>query len=208
MIKFMNILDSIIFVVILIFSVALHEIAHGYAALHEGDDTALRAGRLTLNPISHLDMFGSVILPILLVISQTGFVFGWAKPVPYDEARLRNRRRSILLVASAGIIANLLIATIFALLIRASGAFGIGMEFLPVFSIIVLLNIVLAIFNLVPIPPLDGSKILFALLPERYQHLEATLLRYSFIFVIIFIFFLWQYISPVVTLIFRFLVGS
>lgn len=204
----MNILDSIIYVVILIFSVALHEIAHGYAALHEGDDTALRAGRLTLNPISHLDMFGSVILPILLVISQTGFVFGWAKPVPYDEARLRNRRRSILLVASAGIIANLFIATIFALLIRASGAFGIGMEFLPVFSIIVLLNIVLAIFNLVPIPPLDGSKILFALLPERYQHLEATLLRYSFIFVIIFIFFLWQYISPLVALIFRFLVGS
>jgi Zn-dependent protease len=204
----MDILNSIIYVVILIFSVALHEIAHGYAALHEGDDTALRAGRLTLNPISHLDMFGSVILPILLVISQTGFVFGWAKPVPYDERRLRNHRKSILLVASAGIIANLLIAIIFALLIRASGAFGIGMEFLPVFSIIVLLNIVLAIFNLVPIPPLDGSKILFALLPERYQYLEATLLRYSFIFVIIFIFFLWQYISPIVTLIFRFLVGT
>ncbi len=204
----MDILDSIIYVAILIFSVALHEIAHGYAALHEGDDTALRAGRLTLNPVAHLDIFGSIILPFLLIVSHTGFVFGWAKPVPYNEARLRNRRSSTLLVAGAGIIANLIIVLIFSIFIRMSMAFGIGVSLLPVFSSIVLLNIVLAVFNLVPLPPLDGSKILFALLPERFRSFEFTLLRYSFVFVVIFIFFLWKFIAPVVSILFNLFVGS
>lgn len=189
-------------------SVVIHEVAHGYAALYFGDKTAEYAGRLTLNPLKHLDPFGSVILPLLLVISNAPFLIGWAKPVPYNPENLRDKKKGILWVASAGIIANLSIAVFFGIIIRISLATGIlGSSFIELSSVIVLLNIVLAIFNLIPIPPLDGSKILFTLLGRSGRSLENFASKYSIFILLFFIFFLWKYISPLIYIIFNFITG-
>lgn len=189
-------------------SVVIHEVAHGYAALYFGDKTAEYAGRLTLNPLKHLDPFGSVILPLLLVISNAPFLIGWAKPVPYNPENLRDKKKGILWVASAGIIANLSIAVFFGIIIRISVATGIlGSSFIELSSVIVLLNIVLAIFNLIPIPPLDGSKILFTLLGRGGRSLENFASKYSIFILLFFIFFLWKYISPLIYIIFNFITG-
>lgn len=201
-------LDAVFYIVILIISVVLHEISHGYAAEMLGDPTARNAGRLTLNPIKHLDPFGSVILPFIMIIAKTGFVFGWAKPVPYNPNNLRNKRWGTLAVASAGILANLLIAVLFALGMRVLAHYGIANDrAISLMGTIVFLNILLAVFNLVPIPPLDGSKILFSLLPERFRALESMLERYGFVVLIIFLLFIWQYFAPLIFFIFTRLTG-
>ncbi len=179
--------DAIFFIAILIMSVVIHEVSHGYVADYLGDPTARLAGRLTLNPLKHLDWLGSVIIPGLLILLG-GFIFGWAKPVPYNPHNLRGGKWGPAYVAAAGPAANLLIALIFGLLMRSA---IIGM-WLPaaaisLASVIVLLNIMLAIFNLIPIAPLDGSKILFAILPYRYRGVEEWLTRYQLVLVIIFI---------------------
>jgi Zn-dependent protease len=189
-------------------SVVVHEVAHGYAALYFGDKTAEYAGRLTLNPLKHLDPFGSVILPLILVISNAPFLIGWAKPVPYNPANLRDQKKGVLWVASAGILVNLAIAIFFGLVIRLSVATGIlGPSFVSLASVIVLLNIVLAIFNLIPIPPLDGSKILFTLLGNSGRKLEALSTKYSLFILLFFIFFLWKFISPIVYSLFALITG-
>ncbi len=189
--------NAIFYVAILIMSVVVHEVAHGYAAEKLGDPTAKLAGRLTLNPIKHLDLFGSIILPFILVISNAGFVFGWAKPVPYNPHNLRDQKKGTIIVAIAGILANLCIAIIFGLVFRAAVAYGFGNDALySVLGTIVFLNILLAVFNLIPIPPLDGSKILFALLPPHLRHIEHTLERYGIIVLILFIVFIWKYLAP------------
>ena len=199
------------YIIVLIFSVILHEVSHGYAALWGGDKTAFHEGRLTLNPIKHLDLFGSIILPLLLVLSHTGIVFGWAKPVPYNPFYLRNRRWGEFFVAIAGIITNLTIAIIFGLVIR------LGINYFPNFidspvhvlsKIIVLLNIVLALFNLVPIPPLDGSKILFVFLGARFMAVQNFLLRYSMPVLLFFIIFIWQYLSLIIFSLFQLFTGT
>ena len=201
-------LNSIFYIVVLIMSVVVHEVAHGYAALYFGDKTAEYQGRLTLNPLKHLDMFGSVILPLLLVVTNAPFLIGWAKPVPYNPENLRDKRVGTLWVASAGILANLAIAIFFGLIIRLSVATEIlGGTFVALASVVVLLNIVLAIFNLVPIPPLDGSKILFSFLGNSGRKLEALSGRYSLFILLIFIFFLWEYISPVIFWLFHLITG-
>ena len=192
----------------LILSVIIHEISHGYAALYFGDQTAKLAGRLTLNPLKHLDPIGSVILPLLLVLSGSGIVFGWAKPVPFNPFNLRNKRLGTLSVAAAGIIANLVIALVFGLLIRAASVYNFGSEsFLFITSAIVLVNIVLAVFNLMPIPPLDGSRILFTLLGDRFRQLEFFLERYAIFILLIFIFFFWQKIAPIIFSLFKLFTG-
>ncbi len=201
-------LNSIFYIIVLLMSVVVHEVAHGYAALYFGDKTAEYAGRLTLNPLKHLDPFGSVILPLLLVISNAPFLIGWAKPVPYNPANLRDQKKGVLWVASAGILVNLAIAIFFGLVIRLSVATGIlGPSFVSLASVIVLLNIVLAIFNLIPIPPLDGSKILFTLLGNSGRKLEALSTKYSLFILLFFIFFLWKFISPVVYSLFALITG-
>jgi len=165
-------LDAIFLIVILIFSVVLHEVAHGVAANALGDPTARLEGRLTLNPINHLDPFGSVLLPALLALSGSPFLFGWAKPVPYNPYNFRKGGRwAEAMVAGAGPATNILLAVIFAAFIRVGGAYGIAQDMLQLGFLVVLVNVMLAIFNLIPIPPLDGSKILDAILPYPLSHM-------------------------------------
>jgi Zn-dependent protease len=160
-------LDQVFIVAIIIFSAVIHEVMHGVAADRLGDPTARYAGRLTLNPIPHLDPFGSVILPVLLAISGSPLFFGWAKPVPYNPYNLKPGRFSEAIVAGAGPASNLVIALIFGALIRL-GVFPL--EIAGVLFLIVVVNIMLFLFNLIPVPPLDGSKVIEALLPHSLQY--------------------------------------
>lgn len=194
-------------ILILIFSVVIHEVSHGYAALMQGDVTAKYAGRLTLNPIKHLDPLGSVILPLILAILPGGLMFGWAKPVPYNPYNLKSKRWGEVIVAFAGPSSNLFIALIFGLLIRYSSYLNLGQSFADLSLIVVLINVVLAVFNLMPIPPLDGSKIFFGIFPKQSQKIQKFLNSYSFILILIFIFFIWQYITPLIILIVEFITG-
>jgi len=212
----MQAIDGIFYVLVLIMSVVVHEFAHGYSAYLLGDNTARLSGRLTLNPLKHLDPFGSVILPLLLVLSQTGFVIGWARPVPYNPNNLKNIRRGTFIVAIAGIIANVLIAIIFGLLIRYATVFGLPPyiadpalihPFYKISTIIVFTNLVLALFNLIPIPPLDGSKILFSIIPAQFRHIQNFLERWGMFILLFFIIFLWGYFSPFIFKAFSFLTG-
>lgn len=210
-------IDGIFYVVVLIMSVVVHEFSHGYTAYLLGDNTARLSGRLTLNPIKHLDLFGSIILPLLLVLSNAGFVIGWAKPVPYNPNNLRNGRMGTLMVAAAGIIANLIIAISFGLLIRfAPSILGIPLynpnpllmhPFYKITSIIVIMNLVLALFNLIPIPPLDGSKILFSFIPPQYRYIENFLEKWGMFILLFFIIFLWSSVAPIIYVAFSFLTG-
>lgn len=198
---------TILSIVILIFSVIVHEVAHGFMADRLGDPTARLAGRLTLNPVKHVDLMGSIVVP--LITSFMGFTFGWAKPVPYNPYNLKHRRRSEFLIAAAGPASNLLLALIFGLAIRFGG-FGdaAGSDaVLPVLASIVGINIVLAIFNLIPLPPLDGSKILFSVFPQQYGRTRQVLEAYAPLFVLVVVFFLWQVISPVIPWIFELFTG-
>jgi Zn-dependent protease len=155
-------------IAILLFSVVIHEVSHGLMALKLGDDTAKNMGRLTLNPIPHLDMIGSILLPAVLSLTGSGFVIGWAKPVPYNPFKLyKDPQYGSLKVALIGPGSNLALALIFGGILRLGGVF-LG-PVLTIFLIqIVIINVLLAVFNLIPIPPLDGSKILTVLLPRRY----------------------------------------
>lgn len=205
-----NAIQFIFSIAVLIFSVVVHEISHGYAALAQGDKTAQYAGRLTLNPLKHLDPFGSVILPVLSYLAG-GFIFGWAKPVPYNPYNLRNHKWGDAIVAIAGPAANISLALIFGFLLRLSAratpnVFLSG--FTGIVSTIVLLNLVLAFFNLVPIPPLDGSKILFSFLPYRWRPVQNFLEQYGFFIFLIFILFFSGLILPAVSFSFRLITGG
>lgn len=193
-------------VLVIILSVVIHEYMHGWAAERQGDDTARLAGRLTLNPIPHIDPMGTIFVPLMLLLLQVNFLIGWAKPVPYNPFNLRNRRWGPALVAAAGPAVNLFIAIIFGLIIRS-----IPVSIYTVFlSRIVEINILLAVFNLVPIPPLDGSKILFSLLPDNkfWWQFKINIERYGMILVLVFIFFFWNLIAPIIQGLYQILVGS
>ncbi len=185
-------------IIILIFSVVIHEVSHGYAAYIMGDSTAKYQNRLTLNPIHHLDPFGSVILPFFLAMSNLP-VFGWAKPVPINYMALDDKKYGVLKVAIAGPLANIIIAIFFSILIR----------FIPLtpFFFIVWINLILAIFNLIPIPPLDGHHILFALLPHSMFGVKKFLMVYGRFILLAFIFFGFRFIVPAVQTIFTILTG-
>ncbi|MBI4093399.1 site-2 protease family protein [Candidatus Kaiserbacteria bacterium] len=162
----MTLFDSLFVIVIIIFSAVIHEVMHGVAADRLGDPTARYAGRLTLNPIPHLDPFGSILLPIILALTNSPIFFGWAKPVPYNPYNLRPGRFSEAIVAGAGPASNLGIALLFGLAIRS----GVLTELEPILFLVVVVNVMLFLFNLIPIPPLDGSKVLEALLPRSLQY--------------------------------------
>jgi Zn-dependent protease len=197
---------TIISILILIFSIIVHEIAHGFMADKLGDPTARLQGRLTLNPIKHIDPVGSIIVP--LITSLSGFTFGWAKPVEYNPYNLKNKRQGEFLIALAGPMSNILLAAIFGLIIRfASAGATTVTPFIEICSYIVIINLVLAIFNLIPLPPLDGSKLLFAWLPQQYGQLRMMLETYGMIFILVVVFFLWPVISPIIAFAFRLLTG-
>lgn len=201
-------MEFIFAIAILIMSVVLHEVSHGYTAYILGDSTAKYQGRLTLNPLKHLDIFGSVLLPAFTYLTS-GFIIGWAKPVPFNPYNLKNQKWGPTIVAIAGPLMNLLIAIVFGLAIRFFNysAF-MSISFFQIGGLIVFVNLQLMVLNLVPIPPLDGSRILQAILPLRWQKTIYILERYSFFFVLIFIFFVWQYLfSPIVTNLFKLITG-
>ncbi len=160
--------------VILILSIIAHEVAHGYAADSLGDPTARLAGRLTLNPLPHIDLMGSIILPALLIFTNSPIFFGWAKPVPYNPYNLKNQRWSESLVAVAGSATNILLAVIFGLLVRFGGSIGFDATALSLAATIAFINLFLGLFNLIPFPPLDGFTVLRSALP---WHMSANLLR-------------------------------
>lgn len=181
-------LMTIFILIILFLSIAIHEIAHGSAAYSLGDPTAKEQGRLTLNPLKHLDPFGSIILPLflLLISAGQGPIFGWAKPVPINPYNFRDQKWGILKVSIAGPAMNFLIAAIFALLIRF---LALPQSYLLIFTVIALYNFAWGIFNLVPLPPLDGYHILITLLPERFSNVKIFLGQYGLFILIFFIFF-------------------
>jgi Zn-dependent protease len=175
-------------IVIVIFSIVIHEFSHGAMANYLGDPTAKYAGRLTLNPLKHLDPFGSVIVPIIFVFT-TGRAFGWANPVPINPYNFRDQKYGPIKAAFAGPGANLLTALIFGLILR----FSLYLDFMPqgfysALYFIVSINLILAIFNLIPVPPLDGSHILFAFLPYSSQKIKIFLSRFGIIIIIFLIF--------------------
>lgn len=208
----------IIQLAILIFSIVIHEVSHGEVAYALGDDTAKNMGRLTLNPIKHIDPLGSIIIPLLTFISHAGIIIGWAKPVPYNPANLRNQKYGPTLVGLAGPATNLSIAVFFGIIARLMPIAGtlkqqinaavagsvLTLNYTDVLTLIngsalnaffamalfiTLINVFLAVFNLIPIPPLDGSKILYMILPPSMQGFMDMLERFGFILILLVILF-------------------
>jgi len=174
--------------IVLLFSVIIHEVAHGSVALYLGDPTAKYAKRLTLNPLKHLDPIGSVALPLLMLLftGGQGPIFGWAKPVPINPYNFKDQRWGELKVSLAGPATNFAVGILFALIIRF---FSLPESLFLFFSIISIYNFLLALFNLVPIPPLDGSHILFSLLSDKYRNFKIFLQQYGLFILVFFIFF-------------------
>jgi len=200
----MQLVQLLFFFLIIIPSAIIHEYAHGWAADQMGDPTARYAGRLTLDPRAHIDPWGTFIMPVLLLLLSGGsFMFAYAKPVPYNPYNLRDQKWGPALVGLAGPMANLSVALAFGLLVR----FLPFSAFTSLLSIIVYANILLMVFNLVPIPPLDGSKVLFAILPDSMENLKISLERYGFFILIIFIFYFFRLIVPIISSIFRLITG-
>ena len=190
----------------------LHEVSHGAMADYLGDPTAKYAGRLTLNPLKHLDPIGSVILPIFFILMAKltggGIIFGWAKPVPINPYNFRDQKYGSAKVALAGPGSNLAIALIFGLVLRFFPIISTFPALSFTFSYVVYINILLAVFNLLPIPPLDGSHILFTFLPVGAENLKIFLQQYGLFILLFIIFFLFRWIIPIINWIFTLISGT
>lgn len=175
--------------VILIFSIVFHEVAHGRIALWRGDTTARDLGRLTMNPLPHIDPVGSILVPLFLFFTGSPFLFGWAKPVPVNPWQFRNAKKDMAIVSFSGPASNLLLAVLASILFRVVLSFTGGGENLLVQLLfyMVYINLILAFFNLIPIPPLDGSKILMAVLPDQMLESYLRLERFGFIIIVLLI---------------------
>jgi len=174
----------VVWILPVVFAITVHEVAHGWVAKKQGDPTASMLGRLTLNPIKHIDLLGTIVIPGLLLLSFTGFIFGWAKPVPVDARNFKNPRKSMALVAVAGPLANLLMALGWALIARAGVMIELEIISLPlIYTGIagISINLVLALINLIPIPPLDGSRIVSGILPNKWAWQYNRFERFGFI---------------------------
>ena len=219
--------------VVLIISAIFHEYLHGWVAYKLGDSTAKDAGRLTLNPLAHIDFFGSIVLPLLLFFSRTGFILGWAKPVPYNPYNFRDQKYGDLKVAIGGPAANFILAVIFGIAVRIialpyglkenlivsffqgnndfllSAMHGSILISIFVMSVIIcFINLLLMIFNLIPIPPLDGSKVLMAALPLHWQVRMRALEPYgTFVILFLLMFGIFSLIWPIIMFIFSLLTG-
>jgi len=201
----MGVLIVVFQIVVFLYSVVLHEVSHGFVAHAMGDNTAKNLGRLTLNPIKHLDIFGSVLLPLFLFFVGSSFLFGYAKPVPYNPLNLNDRKYGPAKVALAGPATNLLLAIMVGVVIRilpnSMGTLPILLRF------IVEINVLLAIFNLVPIPPLDGHWILFTFLPVGFEAFKLFLVRYGIFIFLFFLIFIFPIIQPLIIFIDRVIIG-
>ncbi len=191
-------------IIVLIYSAIIHEYMHGWMAERLGDNTAKDLGRLTLNPVPHIDPIGSILLPFILIASGASFVFGWAKPVPYNPYNLRDQKYGGAKVAIAGPLANLIVAI----------TFGLALRFIPVsleisyfIQIIVFINLLLMVFNLVPIPPLDGSKVIMPFLSTAWQKKFMVLEQYGMFLVFAFVWFGFGFILPVIGFLFNLITG-
>lgn len=186
-------LEVIISIIILFVSIIIHECAHAWTAYRLGDPTAKALGRLTLNPLKHIDPVGTILLPgILIVFRMMGletFVFGWAKPVPIDFTKLRHPRRDIMLVGMAGPVVNITIALLASLMLHQLAALGTHPFILQLLIFAVFVNLLLAIFNLMPIPPLDGSRLILSLLPSRLATIYGRLENYGVLIIIVLLYF-------------------
>lgn len=199
-------MSTLFFLLVLIFSVVVHEVSHGLAALALGDPTAKYAGRLTLNPVKHIDPVGSIIVPLLCALLPGSLMFGWAKPVPVNPYNLKYGKWGDVIVSAAGPLSNIVIALASGLSLRffadqipqATGGFLL---------MICITNIVLALYNMIPVSPLDGSHILFAFLLESFQGIKRAMEGQGFLFAIIFAVVLWQYFTPVIQWVLNVIVG-
>ena len=207
----------------LVMGVILHEYAHGYIAYRNGDPTAKNMGRLTLNPVAHIDLFGSIILPALLILFNSGIIFGYAKPVPINPSYFRNYRRGLRYTSLAGPVTNLIFAFavglvygLFFYIFYKSTNLALNIATLgyrsfelvrSIFQNAIYINVFLAIFNFIPIPPLDGSKIVASFLPDEAMHKYLSFGRFGFILIFVLIYlggsFFWAFISPVFNFIYN-----
>lgn len=185
----LNLMQSIaVWLLPILFAITVHEVAHGWVAKRCGDNTAWILGRLTLNPIKHIDPVGTILIPAILLIASSGFIFGWAKPVPVNIRNLRNPKRDIALVAIAGPLSNLIMAIAWAMVARIgvsieNEAVSLPLIYMGIAGISI--NLVLALVNLIPIPPLDGSRVVAGILPSRWAWYYHKIERFGFVILII-----------------------
>lgn len=191
-------MDLLLALPVLVLAIVAHEFAHAYAAMRQGDYTAYELGRVSLNPLRHIDPIGTIILPLFLWISKAGFIFGWARPVPVNPSNYRNYRRGDIIVSLAGIAANLVLAVVFTAILLVLVPLGRALPGLaPAIVMLgtmaeygIVINIILALFNLIPIPPLDGSHVLYHLLPPRLAARYRELGRFGMLILIAIIVFM------------------
>lgn len=205
----MDVISTKLFLyIVIVLSATFHEYAHGFIAYKLGDSTAKDAGRLTLNPLAHIDLMGTVIIPLFLLLSPAGVFLGWAKPVPYNPYNLKDQKYGSLKVGIAGPSANLIIAVILGIFLRLAftGIFGaiFSQFFLTAVALIVYINIFLALFNLIPFPPLDGSKVLMDLFPRS----AYALARFGFIGIFFALFLAFFVLSPLAGFLFQLITGQ
>lgn len=199
----MQISHIITYIVILIISVILPEIVHAYVADEQGDPTPRNAGYLSFNPLRHIDIVGSVLFPLILLFTQAGFIIGWAKPTPYNKRNFQNKKYSVAVIAISGILTNFCIALVGSVALRIALFQGYHAPwYIFIVTTITLVNLLLVLFNSIPIPPLSGFKILLAFVPGETDRLESIVEYYSVPLLIIAIIFLWPHIFPVINSIF------